>query len=277
MSPITPITTTGSLLLAFFDGIGESVTPTANFVPPTSFPLSRLRNSTLTQRTRTPDLTLDRYLQWDWGSPIEFNVFMLAGANASFANTVRRIRHADDSGFTVNVAESGATLTSAFDQSSLGRGAITYSAPWGKSLIYVHSTSLTKRYTRWHQSDPGNVDGFQSWAVARIGLGSQYPFTAWSKEPVIVGTSGSEKSMRKHSFTLYPLTRQQAYDVESIAMSCGPIRRVLCLPETLNTSTWWSDAIWGVFDGVWSRETIPSTSYDQKMFKVEISIKEVDR
>lgn len=272
-----PIVLLNNLLIAFFDGIGELITPSANFSPPAGdYALSNLTNSQLFSRVRTPDLTADRQLTWDWGSAIEHNIFMLAGTNATSAAT-RRIRDADNSGFSSGVIESGATLTSAFD-TSLGLSRAIYVPPWGRTLIYVYPTSISKRYTRWHQTDSANPDGYQEWGIARVGLGWQSVggFQSWKFAPLYQGAPGAEKVLRGHEFTLHNLTKSEAYDLQSILLSMLSTRRVLVIPEPLAPSTWLHDAIWCVSEEVYVREPIAGTSYADKRYKVVVMFREVD-
>lgn len=269
-----PTTTTNTLLIAFFDGIGESTTPTANFTPVSGFPLANLRNSQLLSRTRTPDLTLDRQLTWDWGVATEFNVFMLAGTNAT-PQALRRFRAADDSGFTTGVVESGATLAAATDL-SLGQSRIIYTPPWGRTLIYVLPSSVTKRYTRWHQSDALNPDNYQEWGIARIGLSLQFPFMEWKSSTSIQGVPGSQKAQRTHEYSLERLTKDQAYTIENLVLQSLNTRRVLVIPEPLTPATY-SDAIWCTFEGSHTREPISRSAYSSKKYKVSISFKEADQ
>lgn len=264
-------TTTNTLLIAFFDGIGESITPTANFTPGTGYPLSNLTNSQLFSRCRTPDLTTDRQLTWDLGSAIEFNTFMLAGTNAT-QSAIRRFRIASDSGFTSNVVESGSSLTSAFD-TSLGLSRAVYVPPWGRTLLYILSQSYSRRYVRWHQSDSTNADGYQEWAIARIGLSLQFEFQEWRKPP----TQTNQKVRRGHEITLHNLTREQVYTLESILLTILNTRRILIIPEALATETYLHDAVWGVVEELYTRETITDTPYDDKRYRMTLMFREVDR
>lgn len=268
--------TENTLLIALFDGIGESITPTANFTPVSGHPLSNLTNSQLLSRTRTPDLTTDMQLTWDWGSAIEHNVFMLAGTNATLS-AVRRIRDADNSAFTVNVVQSGGSLTSAFD-TSLGFTRHAWVPPWGRLLTYVYPESVTKRYTRWHQSDISNPDGYQEWGVARVGLSQQFAFQSWRTFGSGNGVSGSPSQfLRSHEITLEFATRNEAYEIWSLYFSTLGLRRVLVMPEPLNTAAHSHDAFWGVLDGDYTRETVSGSSYNDKRFKLTLTFREVDR
>lgn len=271
-------TTENVLQIVFFDGIGENLSPyTANFVPPTTgdFSLSNLGNSQLGSRTRTPDLTTDRQISWDLGAtPPEFNVVALMGGNPTI-NALRRVMFADNSGFAVNVVQSGGTLTSAFD-ASLGHSRSIYTPPWGRPLIYIHPTSITKRYIRWHQSDISNPDGFQSWGIFRVGLSLQYPFETWKTQPRSVGMSGAEKVLRGHEFSLN-ITRPEAYDLESVMLNCGTTRRLLVIPEGTADETWPLDAIWCTFESMTGREAIAQTAYNRKRYRATITFREVDR
>jgi len=267
-------TTPNTLLIAFFDGIGELITPTANFTPVTGYPLSNLKNSQLiTSRCRTSGLT-DQQLTWDWGSAIEHNVFMLAGSNATLSAT-RRIRDADDSGFTTNVVQSGSSLTSAFD-TSLGLSRNTYIYPWGRTLIYVYSSSVTKRYTRWHQTDSGNPDNYMEWAIARIGLSLQFEFISWNTSPIKMGAPGSQSYLLRHEITLEFSSRSDAYELLSLYLATLGDRRVLVMPEPLNNATSFHDAFWGVLENEYSREVQP-TRYSDKRFRLTLIFRMVDR
>jgi hypothetical protein len=270
-----PTTLSSTLLISLFDGIGESVTPTANFIPPAGdFSLSNLRNSKLFSRTRTPDLATNMQLTFDWGSAIEHNVFMLAGSNPTLSAT-RRIRDADNSGFTVGVVESGATLTPAYP-SPLGFTYTAWAQPWGRVLVYVYPESVTKRYTRWHQSDTTNPDGFQEWGVARIGKAAQFEFQSWTSSHVNSGMLGAGV-LRRHEITFSFATRAEAYDLQSLYLSTGGVKRVLVIPEPSNAPTHLHDAIWGVIDEEFSRETVAGTEYEDKRFNVVLVVREVSR
>jgi hypothetical protein len=263
--------TQNNLLIAFFDGIGEAITPTANFTPVSGYPLSNLTNSQLLSRTRTPDLTADRQLTFDWGSAIEHNVFMLAGTNATLSAT-RRIRDADNSGFTTGVVESGASLSAAYD-TTLGLSRNVWVQPWGRLLIYVYPTSVTKRYTRWHQTDTSNPDGHMEWGIARVGLSIQFPFQSWRMMTVGVG---SPKLLRRHEITLEFATRSEAYELQSLYFSTLGLRRVLVMPEPLTNSSSVHDAIWGVLVEQYEREVLPSR-FNDKRHRLTLVFEEVDR
>lgn len=272
-----PTTSTTDLLIAFFDGIGEGITPTANFTPPISgdFSLSNLRDSQLFHRTRTPSL-FEAILTWDWLTPVEGNIFALIGTNAT-KDTLRRIRFADNNTFTSGVVESGTTLTPAID-TSLGQTRSIYVPPWGRTLIYTHPTSITKQFLRWHQTDVDNSSGYQEWAIARFGLSMQFPFHEWSTDPRYgSNTDLGGKLLRGHQFTLGNLSKQEAYELENLYMSLLNERRVLVIPEGTATSTYNNDAIWCVFEGVGVRTPVINTAYNTKRYKVSLKFREVER
>lgn len=269
-------TTPNTLLIAFFDGIGEEVTPTANFTPVSGHPLSYLTNSQLLLRTRTPDLTTDMQLTWDWGSAIEHNVFMLAGANATLSAT-RRIRDADNSAFTTNVVQSGSSLTSVYD-TSLGFSRVAWVPPWGRLLIYVYPSSVTKRYTRWHQSDPTNPDGYQEWGIARVGLSQQFHFQSWRTFGSGANSyNTAARFCRTHEIALEFATRAEAYEAQSLYFATLGLRRVLVIPETLNAATYLHDAFWGVLENDFDRESVRESPYSDKQFRMNLVFREVDR
>lgn len=263
--------TSNTLLLAMFDGIGESVTPTANFTPATGYPLSHLTNSQLFSRCRTPDLTADRTLTWDLGSAVELNTFMLAGTNATQAVT-SRFRAASNSSFTTDVVQSGGSLASTFN-TSLGLSRAVYVPPWGRTLLYIHPTSFSRQYVRWHQTDSTNPDGYMEWGVARLGLGLQFEFQEWRKPP----TQTNQRVKRGHEITLHNLTRDQVYTLESVLLTILNIRRILIVPEPLATETYLHDALWGVVEELYTRETVTDTPYDDKRYRMTLTFREVDR
>lgn len=273
------IATTNALLVALFDGVGESTTPTANFTPPSGYPLVNVTNSQLFSRTRTPDLTADRQLTWDLGAPTHANVFGLFGTNASL-NTTKRFRSASNAGFTTNVVESGSALTAAFD-SSLGFSIATYVPPWGRSLIYIHPTDFTNRYVRWHQTDSSNTDGYQEWGIARLGLAWQptIGFDSGSSraEPKYVGPPGAQKILRGHQLTLHNLTKSEAYDLQSLFLSVLNSRRMLVIPEPLAVNTHLHDALWCVLESTYVREPIAGMPYSDKRYRMVVVFREVDR
>lgn len=284
-------TTTSSPQVAFFDGIGESVTPTANFTPPSGYPLSRLGEHHLHRRTRTPDGTAatTATLTWDLGVPTEVNVFMLAGSNATL-DVLGRFRAADDAGFTVNVVESSPTLQPVYGSSPLTSRSI-YTPPWGRVILYVHPTSITKRYFQWQQSDATNVQGYQSWAFARFGLSLQLGqtvavpvsgaqleggLTDWTMTAQSAGIPGSSKQLRQHDFDFTLLTRPLAEEIQSILLLARG-RRCLAIPEPLYPETFPSSVFWGEFDASWQRQADNRTSYDDKRFKISCTFREVDQ
>lgn len=267
--------TRNTFMLALFDGIGETITPTANFTPVSGYPLTNLKNSELFSRTRTPDLTTDRQLTWDWTTAITANVFGLFGTNASLS-TLRRFRAADNSGFTTNVIESGSSLTAAFD-SSLGHSLSIYAPPWGRSLIYVHPTTFSKRYTRWHQTDSTNVDGYMEWGIARLGLGWQptQSYDIARLTPKLVGSPGSQKYLRGFEVTFSLLSRADAMDLESFAATSLQSRRFLAMLNATDTSTYLSEALWCTLESEYTREPVPGVASSR--FKVVIVFREVDQ
>jgi len=266
-----------ALLIGFHDGLMELVTPTANFTPATGdFGLANLKDSRLFHRCRTPDLTTDRQLTWDMGAAVQFNVFALMGSNATTAAT-RRFRAADDSGFTTGVVESGGSLAAAFD-TSLG-SLLTYAPPWGRTLIYVHSADVTKRYIRWHQTDSGNADGFQEWGIARVGLGWQPGITfdhSWRSANPIEGDPGAQKIRRGRELTLHRLLLAEVTKVESLVRGILGTRRVLIIPEPLAPATWLSEALWCVIEGDVDVRPVPGSSPTKRYFTVTITFREVD-
>lgn len=268
-----PVTTSNQCLIACFDGLGSGITPTG----PTAvsrFPISNLGNSQLFSRGRTAALT-EQTLTWDMGTAREMNVFMLAGTNATL-DVQRRFRAADNSGFTTNVVQSGVALADGVD-TSLGQSYATHVAPWGRTLVYVLSESITKRYYRWHQSDITNPDGYQEWAIARLGLGIQLPVETWRSQPKVSGVIGSQKLQRGHELTFNLLTRDQAYSLESIANTAVESRRMLVIPEPLRPETFINDALWCTLDGMHSREAIAGTSNSDKRWRVTMTFREAER
>lgn len=271
-----PVTTTAACMIALFDDIGSTVSPTANFTPVSGYPLANLRTPVLSERTRTPDLTTDRQLTWDWGSSIEHNVLALMGSNATLTGTTRRVRDADDSGFTSNVVQSGTGLDAAFNTSLQSSTAIV-SPPWGKTLLYVYATSVSKRYTRWHQSDAANPDGYQSWGIARIGLGLQFEFdSSTTDDSLIVGSPGAERVLRVKEVNFHSLTRVQASMLEDIARSRLSTGRMLLIPEPLAPETWARDVIWCRLEGTVRKERIAYARYPSgKGYRVVMRFVEV--
>lgn len=269
-----PVTTTNTLLIAFFDSLLSTITPTANFTPPSGFPLSNLSSSSLSSHTRTPDLTADRIITWDLGSSREFNTFALMGSNATL-EALGQFEAADNLAFSSGLIQSTASLSVIFDY-TLGHNRTQYVAPWGRNVIYVHPTSITKRYIRWHQSDTTNPEPYQQWAIAHVGLSLQLKFQGWKKTPDPYGPIGSEIVLRGHEFTFMDLTQSQAYDLESLALVLKQAGRMLVIPEPLVPATWLLDAIWCTFEGVHVREPLPGMSHRDKRWRVTLMFREVD-
>jgi hypothetical protein len=210
------------------------------------------------------------------GSAVQANVFALIGTNATLSAT-RRFRAADDSAFTTGVVQSGASLEAAFD-TSLG-SLLTYVPPWGRTLIYVHSTDFTKRYIRWHQSDATNPAGYQEWGITRLGLGWQPGKNfdhAWRSADRWVGPLGSQKCVRGHELQLRVLTQAEAYKLATLARGMLGNRRVLVIPEPLAPATWLHDAIWCVLEEPYTREPRTGCSPANRLYTVVIPFREVD-
>lgn len=271
-----PVTTSPACMIALFDDIGSAVSPTANFTPATGYPLVNLRSPVLSERTRTPDLTADRQLTWDWGSSVEHNVFMLTASNATLSVAYRR-RDADDSGFTSGVVESGGAILQTLFDTSLQSSTAIISPPWGKTLLSVYPVSVSKRYTRWHQSDTTNPDGYMSWGIARIGLGLQFEFdSSTTDDSVIVGTPGAERILRVKEVNFHSLTRAQASMLEDIARSRLSTGRMLLIPEPLAPETWIRDVIWCRLEGTVRKERIAYAKYPSgKAYRVVMRFVEV--
>lgn len=264
--------TTNALAIAFHDAVMSAVTPTANFTPVTGdYGLANLCDTRLFHRCRTDDLS-DVQLTWDLGAAVEFNVFALMGANATLAAT-RRFRAASDSGFTTDVVQSGTTLEDAFD-TSLGSIAVP-TPPWGRNLIYVHPSTVSRRYIRWHQSDGAHPDSYQEWAIARIGTAVQLDFHSWVSSPLVTGQKGTQIVQRRHEMALENLTKEEAYDLQSLAIHTLGLRRLLVIPEPLAPETWLADAIWCVLVDSYVRETVPTTGYDSKKYRTALVFEEV--
>lgn len=273
--------TTKSCIIALHDGIGELITPTANFTPVSGKPLSNLTSSNLLDRCRTPDLTTDRQLTWNFAGLTSANVFMLAGTNATIS-TLRRFRNAADSGFTASVVESGATLTAAFDDSLNSGVMVRYVPPLGRTLVYVHPATFTNPYCRWHQSDTTNPDGYMEWGIARIGLAWQpvggFESASWKKAPKPVGNPGAQKLLRGHELTFHNLSKAEAYQLESLTLATLNGRRMLVIPEGMNTETYLSDALWCELESdKLIRELVGNYSFGQKRYKYVLTFREVER
>lgn len=271
--------TTNSLLIAMFDAIGKGVTPTANFTPPTGFPLSSLADTQLFSRTRTPDLTANRQLTWDLGAATPFNVAMIAGTNAT-ADTEYQLEAADDAGFTTGLVQSDPSGGPAFD-TTLGHTIAVYVPPWGRTLIHVHATTLTKRYVRWRQWDPGNPEGYMEWGIARFGQGWQpadgFEADSHRVAPKYVGPKGAQRVLRGHELVVHMLTRAEAYDLEALCLTTLESRRVLMIPEPLHPETWLSQALWATLESVFVREPIAGMGYTGRRYRVQLTFREVDR
>lgn len=268
-----------NVMVALFDGIGESITPTANFTPASGFPLTAVRGVDMFhERLRTRDLST-AILTWDLGAPTPMDVFMLAGNNAT-VNTLRRWQAADDAAFTVGVVESGPTLTAAYN-TALGYNLAAYRPPWGNPLIYVHPETVTKRYVRWHQLDAGNPYGYQEWAVARMGVGWQplmdIDGDAHRLQSKYIGPPGAQKVLRGQALRFHALSKDEAYDLQSLCHSSLSDRRMLLITEPHDPRTWIHDAIWCVMESEFLREPIPGMSYSHRRYRVDINFREVDR
>lgn len=269
--------TINTLVIAFHDGLGELVTPTANFTPATGYPLANLTNGQLMSRCRTPDLATDQQLTWDFGiGLVTFNVFMLTGCNATL-NTTRRFRAALDSIFTNSVIESGSGLDAAFD-TTLGN-ATTYVPPWGRTMIYIHSSTVSKRYVRWHQSDALNPDGFQEWGIARIGVAWQPAngYETYRAIPNLNGPVGSQIAQRGLEVTCHNLTRDEAYDLQSIYLTALSSKRLLVIPEPNLPATYLHDALWCTIEGSYVREPLAVSTPADRRYRVVTTFREADR
>lgn len=273
-------TITNSAIIAFFDSVLSTVTPTANFTPVSGKPLLNLTGTRLTARCRTPDLSTDRQLTWDLGASTTAAVFALMGSNATL-NATRQFQAADDSGFSAGVIQSGSGLTAAFD-TTLGSGLMpVYTPPWGRTLIYVHPQSFSKRYIRWHQTDSSNSSGYQEWGVARLGMPWQpsigFESATWRTPTKLVGTPGAEKMLRGHEITFHMLTKTEAYDLQALALTCLSTKRLLVIPEGTTPSTYLADALWATLENTYVREVLPNMAYSSKYYKVALTFREVER
>lgn len=265
--------TTNQLMIAFFDGIGEGITPTLDFTPQSGYPAANAGGSELFKRVRSPAADLSVVATWDLSSARNINVMAVMGTNLTSAAT-RRAQLATNLAISTGVVESGASLTAAFD-TSLGSTYMVYAPPWGRSLIYVFDTIYSKRYARWSIADAANPDNYIEFGPARFGTGMQLSFHSWRKAPQWVGPTGSQKVVRGHEFTFANLTRDEAYNLESIANTILGTRRVLIVPEPLADETWNQDALWCVVTGVFTTERIPGMSYGDLRFTVTLSVREV--
>lgn len=276
-------TPTNTFIIAFYDALGELVAPTANFTPVSGFPLAALQANTLfASRCRTPDLTADRQLTWNFGSALAggANVFMLAGTNASI-NATRRFRSATDAGFTAGIVQSSAALTAAFDD-SLGSGKLIRNVqPWGRTLIYVSPTTFFGPYIRWHQTDAANTDGYMEWAIARVGAPFQpsgdFQSASWKASVKPAGAAGSVRGLRSHTLTFHAMNRSDAYAMQDYILASLGGRRVLVIPEGLNAETYLSDALWCEIEtGRDYTRGVTMSTPDNRLYNVEVAFVEVE-
>jgi hypothetical protein len=267
-------TPTNTLLIAFHDDTDLSTPPTASFTPVSGFPLTALDNADLLDRTRTTTLT-SVSLTRDLGAALPVNVVGVIGTNMTLA-ALRRVQFANDSTFTDSLVESGTDLTAAFD-ASLGSSQVAINVPRvGLIGLYVHPVELTRRYVRWHQSDITNPEGFQEWAMFRVGLALQFHcgFQEWRALPTIEGPLGSQVRLRGHEITYMHLTKDEAYALEDLAAHKLNTGRMLVVPEALATETYVRDALWATFEGAHVREPVSGTSYSEKRYKVTLTFRE---
>lgn len=268
--------TTNALMVLFFDTLLDNISATATFTPPSGYSLENLKSPELRLRTRTPDLTPSQRLMWNLIVARTFNAFALIGSNA-FTFCTRRFVAASNAPLTANVVESGPSETAAFDPS------LTTLSPhvplWGRTLIYILPASVSRQFVAWYQSDPTNPDGYMQWSTARLGLGwqPQCGFQQWKSTPIVSGPPGLRRVLREHEFTLGYLTRQEAYEIQSIAMSGFGTKRLLVIPEPLRPATWPVDAIWCTLESAAVKEPLLETTPDKKLWRVVLTFTEVDR
>lgn len=101
-------------------------------------------------------------------------------------------------------------------------------------------------------------------------------FNSWRKILISEGNESSEKLLRAHEFTFTALTRQEAYELEYLALTSLRLRRMVVVPEPLMPETWQHDAIWCRFNESQSRESVASTGHVDKRWRVTLSFIEVD-
>lgn len=269
------MTTTNTILIAFFDGIGEGKTPTVSITVDSAYPASNLGNSRLFSKCRTVNLD-PVTMTWDLLTATAQNVFALIGANAS-PDCEFRWSAGDNSGVSTGVVESDAGLLPVFG-AALG----TYTAyvpPWGNVLVYVHPTTVTKRYVRWQQEDPDSPVAFHEWAIARMGVGWQPSggFQTIKSELLLVGSPGSEVLCRTHEVKLHTLTKAESEDLQSLCAVAKMTRRVLVIPEATTRPTYRHEAFWGTIVSVFTKEANQESGYEDKRYTVTIKVQEAVR
>lgn len=271
-----PTTTKAHLIIAFFDGYGEGITPTANFTAQTGYPLSNMGLSRLFDRTLGPLASMtDLTITWDLGAAIETNIAAIVSTNLTSAATMR-YRQATDSGFTANVAQSGAAMAAAFD-SSLGT-LVSWTQPAGRPLIYVLPTSSSARYFRWQVTDAANANNYLAFGPARFGMGYQYEYGfasgGWRTRDRYVGSLGAQIVQRTHEITIGFASKAEAYKTAQMLRYIKENRRVLVIPEALNTDTYQSDAIWCTVEGAYDRGVVVGGS--ERRYELTVVFVEVD-
>lgn len=261
-------------LIACYDDL--VVTPTANFTPQTGYPLSRVAGSVLMERCRGPVSSLtDLQLTFDLGSAKQMNVAMLTGNFT--VDALRRFRIADDSGFTANVVQTGASIDAAFNTSlgSLKR----YSPPWGRLMLVVLSQDYSRRYARWHVSDSTNPDTYLAFGPARFGMAFQPGIgleeSSWRIPDKLIGPPGAEKVLRGHKVRYHRLTLAESTKLHEFARSVLSVGRMLFVPRPLSPETWLADAIWCTLEGVVERNVIPRTG--AAWWEVTLTFREADQ
>lgn len=253
-----PTTFTTQPIIAFFDEIGESVTPTSSTGAQSGYPLTNMKGSLLADQYRaTAGALTDVRLTWDHGSSIEIGMAAIMSNNLTSA-ALARYRQATDSGFTTGVLQSGASNAAIFDY-SLG-SLISWSQPWGRLIVYVLPTSGLARYTRWHFTDTTNPNNYLALGPARFGMPFQ-PANGmrsenWQMRDRISGPPGSQVIKRTHTILFSFLTRAEAYKFATLIRGVKESRRVLVVPEPNKTDTLQADAIWATVEGAYERSVM---------------------
>jgi hypothetical protein len=267
---------TTSLFIAFHDGGGEAIAPTASFTPQAGFPLANLQTSWLWERCLTPAGTVTGVqLDIDLGTNTLLSSAGLFGSNVTASGT-KRFRAGTVAGFGSGVVRDSGTV--AIYDTSLGAQLLTYVPPWGNSIIDIAPTDYTARYLRWNIDNSGNPDNYLSFGVARWGLGWQpgYSFDeSWTSADKKIGPPGCEKILRGHQLNLAMLTEAEAYRLAGLFRSALSTRRMMVVPRPLRPSTWREDAIWASVESVYERAGRERSG--GRFFTLQVTFREAER
>lgn len=232
-----------------------------NLKIPSHSPSSRYRSTTV---------TANRNIDFDLGSvKSDIEAIVIHGVNFTDSATIR-ILVDSDSGFPSPEHDSG--TINAFDLTYAPAAGLDDKPYWGRTIVYLPSTTWAGRYVRLTSNDTTNTDGYLQASYAIIGPAIQPGRSSeWSPNTDWLGEQ--EIPRKVHTITFKEVSEQKRRELLSITYALRKTGRFTVLPftSTFGKKLWVTEGILCRLRSPIVEEALPGQTWNLTMQVEEVT------